>query len=96
MLTTARKLSNQQNAMKEESIAPKWANLRVAAKYSCLSTRLLETYIEYGLIRSALIKKPGRERGVRLIDLDDLNRFIEGSIGQRVELKMNEKHNKTP
>jgi hypothetical protein len=82
--------------MKEESIAPKWADLRVAAKYSCLSIRLLQAYIADGLIRSALVKKPGRERGVRLIDLDDLNRFIEGSIGQRVELKMNEKHNKTP
>ena len=77
--------------MTEETINPKWANLRVATKYSGISIRVLQTYIAGGLIRSALVKKPGCERGVRIIDLASLDELIEASIGQRVELKMNER-----
>jgi hypothetical protein len=77
-------------------LSPKWANLRVAAKYSGLSIRLLQGYIAGGLIRSALVKKPGCERGVRLIDLASLDELIEASIGQRVELKMNQTKPKPP
>ena len=79
-----------------EQITPKWATTKGAKRYSGFSERLIQKYIELDLIESALVKKPGCERGVRLINLASLDAFIEAGIGQRVELKMNERKSKPP
>ncbi len=75
--------------MTDQLVRPKWANLKVAEKYSGLSTRILQVYVAEELVRSSLVKKPGCGRGVRLIDLDSLDAFIEQGIGAKVELEMN-------
>lgn len=75
--------------MSETAIKPKWGTYKVATRYSGISTRLLQVHVAEGNIRSALVKKPGSERGVRLIDLDSLDAFIEQGIGAKVDLEMN-------
>lgn len=47
-----------------------------------------------GLIRSSVVRKPGSRRGVRLLDLQSLDEFIERGVGGKNELKMNHKGRK--
>ena len=75
--------------MTDQYVRPKWGTYKVATRYSGISTRLLQVHVAEGNIRSALVKKPGSERGVRLIDLDSLDAFIEQGIGAKVDLEMN-------
>jgi len=70
---------------------PRWGNYQQARHYTGLSVRLLQDFVKAGLIRSALVKKPGTQRGVRLIDLRSLDEFIERGVGGKVELEMNQK-----
>ena len=77
--------------VQSQQVRPKWAGLKASKQYSGFSIRLLQAYIADGLIRSSLVKKPGCGRGVRLIDLDSLDAFIERGIGEKVNLEMNEK-----
>lgn len=81
--------------VQSQTIRPKWAGLKVARQYSGFSIRLLQAYIADDLIRSSLVKKPGCGRGVRLIDLDSLDAFIERGIGEKVNLEMNEKRSQS-
>jgi hypothetical protein len=81
--------------VQSQTIRPKWAGLKVAKQYSGFSIRLLQAYIADDLIRSSLVKKPGCKRGIRLIDLESLDAFIEKGIGAKVELEMNEKRDQS-
>lgn len=68
---------------------PRWGNYKTARTHSGLSIRLLQDYVKDGLIRSSVVTKPGASRGVRLIDLNSLDAFIEAGIGAKTELAMN-------
>lgn len=67
----------------------RWATYKQAARYSGLSTRLLQDFVKDGLISSSLVRKPGAGRGVRLIDLHSLDEFIEQGLHFKAELAMN-------
>jgi hypothetical protein len=62
-------------------IQPRWAPYPDASLYSGLSTRLLEQLVKDKLVVSSLVRRPGRVRGVRLIDLRSLDDYIEDGIG---------------
>jgi hypothetical protein len=68
---------------------PRWGNYKQARDHSGLSIRLLQDFVKDGLVRSSVVTKPGAKRGVRLLDLQALDEFIERGIGGKSELKMN-------
>lgn len=70
-------------------IRPRWGKKTMAARYSGLSVRLLDDLVARGIVRSSLVRQPGCKRGVRLIDLESLDAYIENGIGQKVDLEMN-------
>ena len=71
-------------------LRPRWGKKPMAARYSGLSVRLLDDLVSRNIVRSSLVRQPGCERGVRLIDLDSLDAYIEAGVGQKVELEMNQ------
>ena len=73
---------------------PRWGNYWQAHLHSGLSTRLLQDYVSDELIRSSIVRKPGAKRGVRLIDLNSLDEFIERGVGAKCDLEMNARSNK--
>ncbi len=75
--------------MTDQYVRPKWGNKKVAVRHSGFSPRLLDSHIAEGNIRSSLVARPGCKRGIRLIDLDSLDAFIEQGIGAKVDLEMN-------
>lgn len=68
------------------SIKPRWASYPDAANYSGLSTRLLEELVKDELIESSLVCRPGRARGVRLLNLRSLDSYIESGIGGKSDM----------
>ena len=65
----------------------KWATYKVASQYSGLSTRLLEDLVKDGLVTSSLVRRPGCARGVRLLELNSLEAFIESGIGMKTDMR---------
>jgi hypothetical protein len=74
--------------MPRASITPRWAPYPDAARYSGLSTRLLEDLVKDDLVTSALVRRPGCARGVRLIDLRSLDSYIENGIGGKSDMSV--------
>jgi hypothetical protein len=66
-----------------------WGQYPDAKLHSGLSKRLLQDLVRSNLIRSSVVRKPGSKRGVRLIDMQSLDEFIERGIGGKTELEMN-------
>lgn len=74
-----------QSLRMSDTSKPRWGNYRQAAKRSGLSIRLLQDYVSSHLVRSSVVLKPGASRGVRLIDLESLEAFIEAGVAKTVE-----------
>jgi hypothetical protein len=72
-----------------EQTKPRWGKRSAASHRSGLSIRLIDDLVARSIIRSSLVRQPGRERGVRLIDLDSLDAYIEAGVGQVTDLEMN-------
>jgi hypothetical protein len=72
--------------MSKVFIKPRWATYSEGSKYSGLSTRLLEELVKDQLITSSLVRRPGCSRGVRLLDLQSLDAFIENGIGGKTDM----------
>ena len=72
-----------------DQVRPRWGKKAVASRYSGLSVRLLDDLVARDIVRSSLVRQPGCERGVRLIDLASLDEYIERGIGQTTDLEMN-------
>lgn len=81
--------------VKSTTTTPRWGNYKQARVHSGLSIRLLQDYVKEGLIRSSVVLKPGSRRGVRLLDLRDLDAFIESGVGKKTKLAMNSKLEET-
>jgi hypothetical protein len=75
--------------MSQQALKSKWGTYKVSNKYSGISIPVLEVYVRENLVRSSLVTRPGCKRGIRLIDLESLDAFIEKGIGAKVELEMN-------
>lgn len=74
---------------------PRWANYKQASAYSGISIRTLQDYVKDSLVRSAVVTKPNAKSGIRLLDINSLDQFIEQGIGKKVELAMNENRRAT-
>lgn len=72
--------------MPNDTIKPRWATYLQSSSYSGLSTRLLEELVKDGIITSSLARRPGRARGIRLIDLRSLDSYIETGIGGKSDM----------
>jgi len=73
----------------EKSITPRWLKLKTAEQYCGLNTRTLRRRIADKSVSSKIVKVPGTQRGVRLIDRISLDAFIEGCPDEASELTMN-------
>jgi hypothetical protein len=60
---------------------PVWLRIPAASRISGLSRTFLFEQIVLGTIVSKHLKKPGRTKGIRLINYDSLMKFIEGLEG---------------
>jgi hypothetical protein len=72
-----------------DNITPRWLTLEGAVKYTGLSKRTIENYINDGLVISSNVIRPGATRGRRLVDRPSLDAFIEQFIGMKCEIAMN-------
>lgn len=61
-----------------QALKPVWLRIPAASRVSGLSRTFLFEQIVLGTIVSKHVKKPGRTRGIRLINYDSLMSFIEG------------------
>lgn len=61
---------------------PWWGGIAQAAERSGVSGRLIEEWINDGLVRSANVKRPGASRGRKLVDLLSLFDFIEKCVNE--------------
>lgn len=72
--------------MQNHLIPPRWGTYAVASRFSGLSTRLLEDLVKDELVISSLARRPGRSRGIRLIDLESLQNYIQSGIGGKTDM----------
>ncbi len=59
-------------------ILPRWMKLKDAQKYCGLHERTIRRHIDAGLVKSKMVKQPDDQRGVRVVDRESLDAFIEG------------------
>jgi hypothetical protein len=64
-----------------ESCKPEWLRIPSAALVSGLSRTHLFEAIALGKVESVHVRKPGREKGIRLIKFDSLMAYVE-SFGE--------------
>jgi hypothetical protein len=64
-----------------EACEPKWLRIPAAALASGLSRTHLFEAIALGKLVSVHVRKPGREKGIRLIKFDSLMAYVE-SFGE--------------
>lgn len=69
----------------------KWFKIRGAAQYAGVSERLVELWLAAGTIKTTLVRMPGKRRGVRLVNRESLDSFLEEGVGEVVDLEMNRK-----
>ena len=75
-----------------DNITPRWLTYASAAKYSGLSARTIQNYVNAGHVQSSNVMAPGATRGRRLIDRASLDAFIErGLSAPKTTLAMNSK-----
>jgi hypothetical protein len=75
-----------------QNIPPRWLRIPQAIGYSGIGERTLEKLISSGQVVSAHVLLPGNTRGVRLIDRQSLDAFIESAISNPpADLVMNRK-----
>jgi hypothetical protein len=67
----------------------KWFKIREAARYAGVSERLVELWLSAGSIKTTLVRMPGKRRGVRLVNRESLDSFLEAGVGEVVDLEMN-------
>lgn len=74
-------LARLQALSEVQTLTPVWLRIPAASRVSGLSRTFLFEQIVLGTIVSKHVKKPGRSRGIRLINYDSLMKFIDGLEG---------------
>ena len=74
-------LARFQTLQEVQALAPVWLRIPAASRISGLSRTFLFEQITLGTIQSKHIKRPGKSRGIRLINYASLMSFIEGLEG---------------
>jgi len=63
-------------------IKPEWLRLPDAKRMSGLGRSTLYNLIRSGLIKSAVIRRRGCQRGCRIVNTDSLLAYIESCVGK--------------
>ncbi len=58
-------------------LEPKWVRIHDAVRVSGMGRSLLYQRIKEGHIRSACLRDRNKTRGIRLVNVESLNRYIE-------------------
>jgi hypothetical protein len=58
----------------------KWGRVKAAVEASGIPRYRMFELLKEGQIRSATLKRKGKQRGIRLIDLDSLDAYIEKHV----------------
>jgi hypothetical protein len=74
-------LARLQALSEAQALTPVWLRIPAASRVSGLSRTFIFEQITLGNVVSKHVKKPGKSRGIRLINYDSLMRFIEGLEG---------------
>jgi hypothetical protein len=74
-------LARLQALSEVQRLTPVWLRIPASSRVSGLSRTFLFEQIVLGTIVSKHVKKPGKSRGIRLINYDSLMKFIEGLEG---------------
>jgi Helix-turn-helix domain len=64
-----------------QEIKPVWLRVPTAVQQTGICQAKLYQWIKDGRIRSAHIREPNKTRGIRVIDAEDLDRFISSMAG---------------
>jgi len=62
---------------------PAWFSIAAAIRHSGLSRSLIHEHINDGSLLSSTVKRPGRNRGRRLVQCASLDRLILSGIGSK-------------
>jgi hypothetical protein len=74
-------LAGFQTLEEVQAIRPMWLRIPAASRVSGLSRTFLFEQIVLGTIVSKHLKRPGKSRGIRLVNYDSLMKFIDGLEG---------------
>jgi hypothetical protein len=62
------------------TLQPRWLKVPVAVSYSGINRARLYTLLAEGQIKSASVRSKGRFRGIRIIDRESIDQFIEKNV----------------
>jgi hypothetical protein len=62
------------------TLPPRWLKIPPAVAYSGLSRARLYTLLAEGQIKSASVYSKGKQRGIRIVDRESIDRFLESQI----------------
>jgi hypothetical protein len=68
------------NVQSNAAIQPEWLRIKEAVRFSGLGRSTLYGFIADGTLKSVCVRKRGNIRGIRLIAVGELRRFIEAQI----------------
>jgi hypothetical protein len=63
------------------SLKPRWLRIRTAVGYSGISRAKLFILLADGQIKSASIRSRGKARGIRVVDRESIDRYLESLAG---------------
>lgn len=63
-----------------DTLKPEWLRIPESVKVSGIGRSLLYERLATGEIKSAVVKKRGAVRGIRLVNYDSLMAFIEAAV----------------
>ena len=61
----------------------RWLRIPAATNYSGFSRARLYVLLAEGQIKSASIRARGKNRGIRVVDKESIDRFLEGQLHRR-------------
>jgi hypothetical protein len=62
------------------TLRPRWMKVPAAVRYSGLSRAKLYILLASGEIRSASVRIKGKDRGIRIIDRESIDKFLSRNV----------------
>jgi hypothetical protein len=64
------------------TLQPRWLKVPAAVSYSGINRARLYILLAEGQIKSASVRSRGRLRGIRVVDRESIDRYLEGLVEQ--------------
>jgi hypothetical protein len=64
------------------TLKPRWLRVPAAVNYSGISRAKFYILLSSGVIKSAAICSRGKLRGIRVVDRESIDRYLEGLVEQ--------------